>query len=67
MWHPGHFLMIPLFILLVYAVYLAARNHRYRHDGHADLDTPLDIIKRRYAKGEITKEQYESLKTDLKT
>ena len=27
--------------------------------------TPLEILKRRYASGEITKEQYESMKRDV--
>jgi putative membrane protein len=67
MWHPGHFMMIPLLILLIVAVYLVARNARRKHEAHTDPDTPLEIIRKRYAKGEITKEQYENLKTDLKT
>jgi putative membrane protein len=67
MWYPGHFMMIPLFILLVAVVYLVARSARHQHEVHAVPDTPLDIVKRRYARGEITKEQYETLKTDLKT
>ena len=29
-------------------------------------EKPLDIVKRRYAKGRVTKEQYEKIKDDLK-
>jgi putative membrane protein len=29
------------------------------------LESPLDILKRRYAKGELTKEQFEEMKRDL--
>lgn len=67
MWYHGHFMMIALFILLVAAVYLVARYAGSRKGVSASSGTPLDIIKLRYARGEITKEQYESLKTDLKT
>jgi len=33
--------------------------------GNKDQDTPSQILDRRYASGEITKEQYEGIKQDL--
>ena len=30
-----------------------------------DSETPIEILKKRYAKGEITKEQFEEMKRDL--
>ena len=48
--------------LTLITVYLVRRSN---HAKSADVD-PLAIIKERYAKGEINKEQYEQLKKDLK-
>jgi len=33
--------------------------------GNKDQDTPRQVLDRRYASGEITKEQYEGIKQDL--
>jgi putative membrane protein len=33
--------------------------------GPRSSETPLEILKRRYASGEITKEQYEAIKRDV--
>jgi putative membrane protein len=36
-----------------------------KHNTPTDKQNPLDIAKESYAKGEITKEQYEQIKRDL--
>lgn len=69
----GGFWIFPLLMMIVMlvAVYLfigrgaggfCGRSH-FR-DGSGS-DTPLDIAKKRYAKGEIDKREFEDLKKDL--
>lgn len=43
-----------------------ARNSRMSQSfGNPNQESPLDILKARYARGEITKEQYAGIKKDL--
>ncbi len=44
----------------VYLVQMATRGGK-----SPGQETPLDILKKRYAKGEITKEEFERMKDDL--
>jgi len=57
--------MVFIVILVAVAVYLLVRETKTKADHRLSGETPLDILKRRYAKGEITKEEFEKVKKDL--
>ena len=66
-WHGGWWIlwMLPVLILVVFAVFLMGGPHSrwQRMREHAkDADTARDILDRRYANGEISREQYEEMK-----
>jgi putative membrane protein len=56
--------MLLIVILVVAAIYWFAREAKSKPKSLSG-ETPLDILKKRYAAGEITKEQFESMKKDL--
>jgi putative membrane protein len=55
------------FILFVLLIFLLVSGFRNSGRGVAPPphETPLDILKRRYAAGEITREEYEQMRKDL--
>jgi putative membrane protein len=57
----GIFMWIVFVVILVIVIYLATRWARSTGIG----ETLLDILKRRYAKGDITKEEFDQKKKDL--
>jgi putative membrane protein len=58
-------LWIMFLILLLILVYGLVKRKRANFLDWTAGDTPLDILKRRYAKGEITKEEFDRIKSDL--
>lgn len=52
-------------ILVTVVVYLVWKATRPRTDDTSPRETPLDILKKRYANGEITAEEFEKMKNDL--
>ncbi|HOO89224.1 MAG TPA: SHOCT domain-containing protein [Syntrophales bacterium] len=55
---------IVMWILLLIAVVLIVYALMRTLKGGAE-ETPLDVLKKRYAKGEISKEQFDGMKKDL--
>lgn len=65
-WGWGALMIVLWFLFFILVAVIVARLVRGREAGPAGKSDPLDIAKERYAKGEITKEQFEQLKKDLK-
>lgn len=61
----GMFMMLFMFLAIAAVLYLAFRRQAELRPSEFTRETPLEILKRRYAKGEVTKEQYEEMKKDL--
>jgi len=66
-WGPGmmFLMMISWGVLIALIVWVIVRFARSRDAHTGNTKDALDIAKERYARGEITREQFEQLKKDL--
>ena len=63
----GLLVFVGIILLAVWAVARFAGTDRLRPSSTpSSPDDPLAILQRRYAKGEITREEYERIRSDLK-
>jgi putative membrane protein len=73
MWHDmgwggmwfGWLFWIIILGVIVWVIVRFAGGGGNRQLPSAPGESPLDILKKRYAKGEITKEQFDQMKKDL--
>ena len=61
----GIIIWIILLILIALVIYFIRQNIKSRSSKDSSRETPLDILKKRYAQGEITKEEFNQMKKDL--
>ncbi len=66
MWF-GWIFWVAIIVLIVWAVSNSSGRRRYHNNNYPSQETPIDILKRRYAKGEITKEQFDQMKRDIES
>ena len=62
----GFVFMILFWALVIYGIISLLKSVGIQHKKNESKDEPLEILKIRYAKGEITKEQFEEMKKHLK-
>lgn len=55
------FLWLPLLVILIVVIYRLLKNEK----ASSSEDSPLEILKKRYARGEISKEEFEERKRNL--
>ena len=68
MWWGGMWLfpIITILFLLVVVYLLFGRTGLKRpSERQTHLESPIDILKRRYARGEISKEEFDQMRKDL--
>ncbi len=62
----GMFMGLLFLIIVILVIFFAVRAAKGGNlIGHSTSETPLEILKKRYAKGEITGEEFEKIKKDL--
>jgi putative membrane protein len=69
---PWGWILIVILVVIVICALAGRAGQRpsesskgLRMEEKQDLETPLDILKKRYARGEISREDFERMKNDL--
>lgn len=63
--YGGGFMWFLFLVVIGILVYIVIQNIKKKGDTEAPGETPLDILKKRYARGEITKEEFDRMKREL--
>ena len=63
--YGGMFMWIIFLLVIGLLIYFIVQSQKTKGQMPTQNENPLDILKRRYANGEIQKEEYERMKKDL--
>ena len=66
--YGGMFMWLIVIVIIAVALYLIFSSNRNLTGGDSRggrSESPLDILKRRYAEGEITKEEFDRMKREI--
>ena len=63
--YGGMFMWIIFLIVIGVVIYFIVQTQKTKGQTPTQNESHLDILKKRYAKGEIAKEEYERMKKDL--
>jgi putative membrane protein len=63
--YGGIFMWLIVLVLVGVVIYYLLQISRSKGSDGSIIETPLDILKKRYAKGEIDKEEFDRKKKDL--
>jgi len=63
----GIFMWLIFLALAGFIVYIVMQSRKSGESRGQPNETPLNILKKRYAKGDITKEEFENLKKDIES
>jgi putative membrane protein len=61
----GMFMRLLFLVAIGLLVYFIFQNQKKKSQTPPENEGPLDILKKRYARGEITKDEFESMRKDL--
>ncbi|KPJ48193.1 hypothetical protein AMJ40_07960 [candidate division TA06 bacterium DG_26] len=61
----GAFMWLIYIALVALVIYFLVRSAKSKSTESSATETPMDILKKRYAGGEITKKEFEKIKKDL--